>query len=224
MSNEVSKMSTKSEKSGDGGFAVPDWLFEFHGHRCPYSVMGYRMGAIALRELGREKCHDHDLFVFSEMGVGHPQGCMQDGIQASTSATFGKGQMHKLFLGKVAATFYDPEKGAVRVFFRNEFVDKLATHEFFKFRKQGIELSKVPAEVAQGIIDIVLNASDEEIFKVERVPDFSFKPVPGSFNKAKCEICGEYVFERYLRIKDGKSVCLKCSGRLGEESTVYIPL
>ncbi len=211
-------------KTDESRFTVPDWLFEFHGHRCPYSVMGYRMGVFALRELGREKCYDHDLYVFSEMGVGHPQGCMQDGIQASTSATFGKGQMLKLFYGKVAATFYDPAKGAVRVFFRNEFMDKLGTHEFFKFRKQGIEPSKVPPQAAQDVIDAVLDASEEELFKVERVADFKFEPVPGSFNKRKCDNCGEYVFERYLRIKDGKSICLKCSGQLEEESTVYIPL
>lgn len=205
-------------------FIVPDWLFEFHGHKCPFSVMGYRMGNVALRELKMERCYDHDLFVFSEMGVGHPQGCMQDGIQASTSATFGKGQMHKLFLGKVAATFYHPKKGAVRILFRNEFMDKLGSYEFFKFRKQGIAPSKVPQEAAQDAINAVLDAAEEELFAVTRVPDFSFKSVPGSFNKGKCNICGEYVFERYLKIKDGKSVCLQCSGRLNEESTIYIPL
>lgn len=205
-------------------FTVPEWLFEFHGHKCPYSVMGYRMGTVALRELGMERCYDHDLFVFSEMGVGHPQGCMQDGIQASTSATFGKGQMHKLYLGKVAATFFNQEKGAVRIFFRNEFMDKLGSYEFFKFRKQGVAPSKVPPQAAQEVVDALLKATEEELFEVERVPDFNFKPVPGSFNKAKCEVCGEYVFERYLRIKDGKAVCLNCSGRLGEEFTVYLPL
>lgn len=216
MSNEA--------KSTNGRFKVPDWLFEFHGHKCPYSVMGYRMGVIALRELGREKCFDHDVFVFSEMGVGHPQGCMQDGIQAATSATFGKGQMHKLYFGKVAATFYDPVNGAVRILFRNEFMDKLGTHEFFKYRKQGIEPSQVPAEVVEDVIDMVLNATDEELFKIERIPDFEFKPVPSSFNKIKCSICGEYVFERYVRVMDSKLVCLQCSGHRDDEKTVYLPI
>ncbi len=221
---EASSNRTKNETFSQDRSQVPDWLFEFHGHKCPYSVMGFRMGVVALRELSRDKCYDHDIFVFSEMGVGHPQGCMQDGIQASTSATFGKGQMLKLFYGKVAATFYDPAKGAVRIFFRNEFMDKLGTHEFFKFRKQGVEPSQVPAEVAQGVIDMVLNATEEELFTVERVTDFKFKPVPGSFNKAKCEVCGEYVFERYLRVKDGKNLCLKCSGHTQDETTLYLPL
>ncbi|MEW6526230.1 MAG: TraR/DksA C4-type zinc finger protein [Spirochaetota bacterium] len=34
----------------------------------------------------------------------------------------------------------------------------------------------------------------------------------GSFARDKCEICGEYVFERYIRIKNGKKVCIPCSG------------
>ena len=204
-------------------YSVPEWLFEFHGHRCPFSVMGYRMGAVALRELGIERCYDHDLFIFSEMGVGHPQGCLQDGIQASTSATFGKGQMHKLYLGKVAATFYHPTNDAVRVYLRNEFADKIGSYEFFKLRKQGVAPSKVPSDVSQEVIDLVLNASDEELFKVDRIPDFKFKPVGASFNKAKCEICGEYVFERYLRIKDGKKVCLSCSGQTNVDALLNAP-
>ena len=28
-------------------------------------------------------------------------------------------------------------------------------------------------------------------------------PPKGSFNKLKCSVCGEYVFVRYVRIKDG---------------------
>jgi len=47
--------------------------------------------------------------------------------------------------------------------------------------------------------------------------DFKYAPVKGSFNKAKCEVCGEYVFERYLRVKDGKKVCIPCSERTDEE-------
>jgi formylmethanofuran dehydrogenase subunit E len=53
------------------------------------------------------------------------------------------------------------------------------------------------------------------MFKVEPKPDFKFSPVKGSFNKDKCSICGEYVFERYLRMKDGKPVCIPCSGYKG---------
>jgi len=39
------------------------------------------------------------------MGVGHPQGCMQDGNYSATGATFGKGMIDRMNYGKVAAIF-----------------------------------------------------------------------------------------------------------------------
>lgn len=203
---------------------IPQWAYEFHGHKCPFMPIGYRMGILALKKLGVERCKDHEMHVFSEMGVGHPQGCMQDGIMAATGATFGKNMIDKLYYGKVAATFWYPEsKSSYRIFLRNEFQDKLAPHEFFKFRKQGIEPSLIPENVCDDIINIVLNASDDELFEVKKILDFKFKPVKGSFAKAKCEVCGEYVFERYLRVKDGKRVCISCSEHHHNEKILYFP-
>lgn len=206
-------------------FQIPEWAYKFHGHECPFMPIGYRMGTIALQKLGIERCKDHELHVLSEMGVGHPQGCMQDGIMSATGATFGKGMMEKLHYGKVAATFWYPgKKGAYRIILRNEFQDKLAPHEFFAYRKKGIEPSQIPQSVRLDIIDIVLNANDDELFTVTYLPDFEYTPVKGSFAKAKCEICGEYVFERYLRVKDGKKVCIPCSGQEPAEHVFYHPI
>ena len=204
-------------------FQIPEWAYEFHGHQCPFMPIGYRMGTLALQKLGVEKCKDHEMHVLSEMGVGHPQGCMQDGIMSATGATFGKGMMEKLYYGKVAATFWYPGKGGVRITLKNEFSDKLAPHEFFKFRKKGVEPSEIPADVRQDIIDSVLNASEDELFNITMLPDFVYQPVKGSFAKAKCEVCGEYTFERYLRVKDGKRVCIPCSGHEPTEKGFYYP-
>lgn len=205
-------------------FDLPEWTFEFHGHRCPFMPIGFRMGTLALEKLKVVKSLDHQMHVFSEMGVGHPQGCMQDGIMSATGATFGKGMIDKLNYGKVAAIFWYPKiKDAVRIVLKNEFQDKLAPHEFFKYRKQGIEPSGIPENVRKDIIDIVLNASNDELFDVTIIHDFKYEPVKSSFNKAKCEVCGEYTFERYLRMKDGKKVCIPCSERLSEETIIHLP-
>lgn len=205
-------------------FQIPEWAFTFHGHKCPFMPIGYRMGTIAMHILGVERCKDHEMHVFSEMGVGHPQGCMQDGIMSATGATVGKGMIDKLYYGKVAATFWYPGvQGAVRIFLRNEFQDKLAPHEFFDYRKKGIEPSQIPENVCEDIINIVLTASDDELFIITEIPDFTYKPVKGSFAKAKCELCGEYVFERYLRVKDGKKVCISCAGHEPDEKIFYSP-
>jgi formylmethanofuran dehydrogenase subunit E len=205
-------------------FQLPEWTFDFHGHRCPFMPIGYRMGTLALEKLVVVKSLDHQMHVFSEMGIGHPQGCMQDGIMSATGATFGKGMIERMNYGKIAATFWYPgKKDAVRIALKNEFQEKLAPHEFFKYRKQGIEPSEIPENVRLDIINIVLNATNEELFNVSEIPDFKYTPVKGSFNKAKCEVCGEYVFERYLRVKEGKKVCIPCSGRESEETVIHLP-
>ena len=98
-----SKMTTQ--------YIPPEWAFEFHGHECPFMPIGYRMGKLALEYLGVEKEPDHGFFVFPELGEGHPQTCMMDGMQVATGATYGKVMIAKTFYGKLAATFYHPQEG-----------------------------------------------------------------------------------------------------------------
>ena len=201
-------------------FTPPEWAFEFHGHHCPFMPIGYRMGKLAMEKLGlNEREKDHGFFVFPELGESHPQTCMMDGVQVATGATYGKVLMAKTFYGKLVVTFYHPHHGAVRYSLKNEFVDEMGKHEFFTYRKRGIEPSGIPAEVTNNLIQWVYDQPDEAIFKVEPKPDFTYTPVKGSFNKTKCSICGEYVFDRYLRMKDGQPVCIPCSGY---EKTVKI--
>lgn len=189
-----------------------EWAFEFHGHHCPFMPIGFRMGKLAMEYLGVEREKDHGFFVFPEIGEGHPQTCMVDGIQAATGATYGKVLIEKTFFGKLAAVFYHPKKGAVRYSLTPEFIDAMGKFEFFVYRKKGVEPSQIPRKVSDEIIDWVYEQSDDFMFTVEPKPDFTFSPVKGSFNKAKCSVCGEYVFERYLRLKDGQVVCIPCSG------------
>ncbi|MGC2517661.1 MAG: FmdE family protein [Burkholderiales bacterium] len=190
----------------------PEWAFEFHGHKCPFMPIGYRMGQLALAKLGVEREKDHGFFVFPELGEGHPQTCMMDGIQAATGATYGKLLIAKTFYGKLAATFYHPQKGGVRFSLKPDAVDAMGKFEFIAIRKKGIEPSQIPAPVSQEVIRWVYEQTDDTLFAVELKPDFQFKPPKGSFNKTKCGTCGEYVFDRYLRMKDGKPVCIPCSG------------
>ena len=193
-------------------FIPPEWAFEFHGHECPFMPIGYRMGMLAMEYLGVQREADHGFFVFPELGEGHPQTCMIDGMQVATGATYGKVMIAKTFYGKLAATFYHPKKGAVRYALLPEFGDAMGKFEFFGYRKNGVEPSQIPVAVRREVIQWVYDQADNAIFKVEAKPDFRFTPPKGSFNKAKCSICGEYVFERYLRTKEGKPVCIPCSG------------
>jgi formylmethanofuran dehydrogenase subunit E len=190
----------------------PEWAFEFHGHQCPFMPIGYRMGRLALEKLGVAREKDHGFFVFPELGEGHPQTCMMDGIQAATGATYGKLLMAKTSYGKLAATFYHPQKGGIRFSLKPDAVDAMGKFEFIAARKKGMEPSQIPAPVSEEIIRWVYEQTDEALFTVEPKPNFQFKPAKGSFNKTKCGTCGEYVFDRYLKMKDGKPVCIPCSG------------
>jgi len=193
-------------------FLPPDWAFEFHGHVCPFMPLGYRMGLLALKRLGTDREKDHTLHVVCELGEGHPQTCLMDGIQVATGATFGKTLIEKTFWGKLAATFWVPGQTAVRFSLKPAFLDALGTQEFFAYRKKGIEPSGIPVEVTRKAIDWTLAQTDDDVFAVTERPDFQMHPPKGSFSKSICSICGEYVFERYVRLQDGKPVCIPCSG------------
>ena len=66
--------------------------------------------------------------------------------------------------------------------------------------------------MTEAAITWTLALPDEEVYAVQPRPDFHYQPPKGSFNKALCSRCGEYVFERYVRYQDGKPVCIPCSG------------
>ena len=141
-----------------------------------------------------------------------PQTCLIDGIQIATGATYGKSLIEKTFLGKLAAVFYSPKGGAVRIALRPEFSDEFGKHEFFAYRKRGMEPSEISDSVTYGAIKWMYEQADEMVFKIEKLQDYKFTPPKGSFSKTKCTKCGEYVFERYVRFNDDKPYCIPCSG------------
>ena len=199
----------------DHRFVPPDWAFQFHGHKCPFMPLGYRMGRLALEKLGIERELDHALHVVCELGEGHPQTCLMDGIQIATGATFGKTLIEKTYWGKLAATFWYPGKTAVRYHLKPEFLKEMGQFEFFTYRKKGIEPSGIPEAVTQQVIDWGLGLPDQTIYGVADRPDFHYQPPKGSFASAICTGCGELVFERYVRMKDGNPYCIPCSGYKG---------
>ena len=191
----------------------PEWAFEFHGHRCPFMPIGYRMGKLALAHLGLEPEPDHGFFIFPEIGEGHPQACMMDGLQASTGATYGKLLMAKTFYGKLAATFYHPQEG------RRALCPQSGLHRchgevriLCLSEKGGRTVPDPGGGHGMKSFSGCMTSRMISSLKWKQKPDFKFKPVKGSFNKAKCSLCHEYVFERYVRIKDGQPVCIPCSG------------
>jgi formylmethanofuran dehydrogenase subunit E len=176
--------------------------------------IGYRMGRLAMERLGVEREKDYSFCVVAELGEGHPQTCMMDGIQAATGATYGKLLFSRTFWGKLAAIFAHADKGAARYALNADFMDEMGKHEFFTYRKRGIEPSQIAPEITDDLIKWIAALPDETVFKVSDadMPDCVYKPVKTSFNKTKCSRCGEYVFDRYVRMNGGEPMCIPCSG------------
>jgi formylmethanofuran dehydrogenase subunit E len=63
---------------------------KFHGHLGPYVVLGYKMGEIANRILGKD-FFSKKATVFS--GISPPLSCIIDGVQISSGCTLGKGNI-----------------------------------------------------------------------------------------------------------------------------------
>ncbi|MFC1674680.1 formylmethanofuran dehydrogenase subunit E family protein [Candidatus Omnitrophota bacterium] len=67
---------------------------KFHGHLGPYLILGIIAGDIALNNLRCKKYFGLEVKVW---GVNRkPKSCLVDGLQLSTGATYGKGNIIKL--------------------------------------------------------------------------------------------------------------------------------
>jgi formylmethanofuran dehydrogenase subunit E len=66
---------------------------EFHGHLGPYLVLGLLAGELALKKL---KCKKYFGLNVKVWGLDKkPKSCLIDGLQLSTGATYGKGNIQK---------------------------------------------------------------------------------------------------------------------------------
>lgn len=193
---------------------VPEWLVEFHGHLCPFLVVGWRMGQEALRHLGVARERDQGLFLFTELGgeALRPQSCFEDGLQAATGCTAGKGTLRRLDFGKVAAVLAQPGGIAVRVALRPEVCDVLAQADYALERRQGKRASAVsPAAIAEGVGRVVSMTADE-LFSFGKFSVVHFSPEVANPARTRCANCGEYVFEKDAVTESGRVLCRPCAG------------
>ncbi len=187
--------------------------FAFHGHKCPAMPLGLRAGLKAMEVLGVERSKDKELYVISETGKGHAAGCFLDGIMVVTGCTYGKSNIEKRYWDKMAFTLIDTKTNrAVRVSLKPEFFAKALQSPFVEQRKKGIPPQDIPFEILKPLLDRILSMPYEEFLDVSEVFEYKFEKKPGCFTAVPCAICGELTFEKSLRVKDGKLVCIPCSG------------
>ena len=183
----------------------------FHGHKCPAMPLGYRAAEAAMRTLGVERAKDKELYLVSETGKGHAAGCFLDGIMSATGCTYGKSNIEKKYYNKMAFTLIDVENGkAVRVRLKDEFFGNMLNSPFVAQRKQGVAPQDVPAELADPLVNNVLNMPEEKFLEIGEVEAFDFPKGKGCFDTALCSKCGERVFvDKLIETADGL-VCIPC--------------
>lgn len=97
---------------------------KFHGHLGPYLVLGLLAGELAFKKLKCEKYFGLRVKVWGAQDK--PRSCLVDGLQLSTGATYGKGNIEKLHGQHIEIEIAAPE-GANKIFLtlKNELVKTL---------------------------------------------------------------------------------------------------
>ncbi len=185
---------------------------EFHGHKCPAMPMGLRAGLAAMKTLGVQRAKDKELVVESETGEGHAAGCFLDGVMVATGATYGKGNVKKLFYNKMAFTLIDTRSGrAVRVSLRPEFFEKALQSPFVQKRKEGVLPQDIPAEITNPQVERILGLAESEFLVTSQIFQRDVRKGETSFEVKRCSQCGEATFtNKITQTPDGKLLCVPC--------------
>jgi len=192
-----------------------DVALEFHGHKCPAMPMGLRAGLAAMKTLGVQRAKDKELVVESETGEGHAAGCFLDGVMVATGATYGKGNVKKLFYNKMAFTLIDAGSGrAIRVSLKPEFFEKALQSPFVQKRKEGVLPQDIPAEVTNPQVERILSLPESEFLTTSQVFQREVKKGATSFEVKRCSQCGEATFtNKITQTSDGRLLCVPCENK-----------
>lgn len=155
----------------------------FHGHECPGLAIGVRACEAAMSQMNLGRAADEELLCISETDA-----CSIDAVQALTGCTLGKGNLILKNRGKQAFTFLNRSRKEAMRFYLKQDSGRRSREEF---------------------LDYLLTAPLEELFLCQRVP---FREIPKArrFPSDTCECCKETTGEYWLRLENGKKVCLDC--------------
>jgi len=192
-----------------------EMAMEFHGHKCPAMPLGFRAAEAAMKKLGVKRAQDKELYVISETGKGHAAGCFLDGIMAATGCTYGKSNIEKKYYNKMAFILIDvASKKSVRVRLKDDFFGNMLKSEFVNQRKKGIPPQDVPSELADPLVNNVLNMPEEKFLEIGAVEAYDFPKGEGCFDTELCVKCGERVFVNKLKDSKEGQICIPCSEKM----------
>jgi len=193
----------------------------FHGHLCPFLVLGLRASEIAMARLGLGKPGVIETVAEDIVAVVEANNCFADGVQVATGCTLGNNSLIYVDLGKNAVTLFRRGSGrGVRVYVDAEkVIDKyfpaeaLELFEKVVVRREGsreevIRLNKLWEEIGYRLAE--LPEQDFSVREVEIVEEPGRAPI---FETIRCSVCGELAMATRIVYVEGRPLCLACAGR-----------
>jgi len=185
-----------------------------HGHYCPGLALGVKAAARAVRELGAKSTGMEEIVAIVETNS-----CFADGVQLVTGCSLGNNALIYRDYGKTAFTLAKRTGEGVRISAIFERVAQERSPEAAELwekvvvKRSGSEeesrrLTKLWKELSFKVVEL----HDEEVLKIEKV-NVNVPAYARIFASVPCSVCGESIMEPRSRVKDGKYVCLPCSGQ-----------
>ena len=158
----------------------------FHGHECGGLTIGYKASLYAIELLKLEFSADEQVVCITENDA-----CGVDAIQVMLGCSVGKGNLLFHMRGKQAFSFYNRKTGqSVRLVLKPKPVG-MSREESFAYYQ---------------------SCKPEEMFDVKpttiRLPEAA-----RLFDSYVCACCGEVAGANWIRLADGKHLCLDCYDR-----------
>ncbi|MGZ4846650.1 MAG: FmdE family protein [Halobacteriota archaeon] len=185
---------------------------QFHGHTCLGTVLGYRIGQAAMRELSASRSADEELVAIVEN-----DSCSVDAIQVLTGCTFGKGNLLFRDFGKHVYTFMRRNgPDAVRISLKSSADFRQLDTSWDQLREKVFSGSATPEEQrafkerGDMLCDRVMQIPEEDILKVEHVKVTDLPAKARIHRSIQCQKCGEPVSEHRARIENSRVICIPC--------------
>lgn len=186
-----------------------------HGHFCPGVASGVKAAVRAVKELGVSPTGMEEVIAIVETN-----NCFSDGVQFVTGCSFGNNALIYLDYGKMALTLAKRNGEAIRVSARPDGLslerrepEAMKLFQKVVVRREGTEADQRRLkELWRQISFRMLDIPDNELLNVSKLT-IEVPAYTRIFANVKCSVCGENTMEPRARIKDGKPVCIPCSGQ-----------
>ena len=155
----------------------------FHGHECGGLTIGYKASLYAIDLLKLEFSADEQVVCIAENDA-----CGVDAIQVMLGCSIGKGNLLFHMRGKQAFSFYNRRTGqSIRLVLKPK-PEGMTKEESFAYYQA---------------------CRPEEMFDVKETA-IALPEKAKLFDSYVCECCGETTGGNWIRLAEGKKVCLDC--------------